>query len=402
MSKIPVLYPVIVGGHICLDIIPTIKGEEFEIVPGKLMDIGKAVLATGGAVANTGLALHRLGIPVQLMGKVGEDFIGETIISIFKKIETSLANNMIIAQGEYTSYSIVISPQNMDRMFLHFTGANDTFHSNDIKFETLLQAGLFHFGYPPLMRQMYENNGTEIINLMSKAKEAGNTTSLDLATPDPDTFSGQLDWFEILTNLLPCVDLFFPSLEEILFMVQREKYEEMQLKYGSEHLINHVDAPLLYELSNILLTMGAPIVVIKLGEYGLYMRTTANRARLQQCGRYAYENIEYWYNRELYIPCFKVNVVGTTGAGDCTIAGFIAGFIQKFNPEHVMINAVATGACNVEQSDATSGIIHSNELNSRIAAGWEQSHKKLQLTGYIPSFHNEVIVYLGTRDQYYS
>ncbi|MCR8660601.1 carbohydrate kinase family protein [Paenibacillus endoradicis] len=402
MSRIPVPYPVIVGGHICLDIIPTIKGDDFEIVPGRLMDIGKAVLATGGAVANTGLALHRLGIPVQLMGKVGDDFIGETIISIFQKVDNSLADDMIITQGEYTSYSIVISPQNMDRMFLHFTGANDTFHSNDIKFETLLQAGLFHFGYPPLMRQMYENNGAEIISLMFKAKEAGNTTSLDLAKPDPDSYSGQLDWIEILTKLLPCVDLFFPSLEEILFMVHREKYEEMLQKFGSEHIIDHVDAPLLYELANILLTMGSPIVVIKLGEYGLYMRTTANKTRLLQSGRYAHENIECWYNRELYIPCFKVDVVGTTGAGDCTIAGFIAGFVQKLNPEQVLINAVATGACNVEQADATSGIIHSDELNSRIAAGWEQSHMQLHLTGFIPHFQNEVIVYRGARDHFYS
>ena len=52
-------FDVVVAGHICLDIIPTIPHERIEFEPGRLLQVGPAVLSTGGAVSNTGLALHR-------------------------------------------------------------------------------------------------------------------------------------------------------------------------------------------------------------------------------------------------------------------------------------------------------------------------------------------------------
>ncbi|UKS28290.1 hypothetical protein LOZ80_04965 [Paenibacillus sp. HWE-109] len=61
---------VIIAGHICLDIIPTIydkqSGMDAYLVPGKLVDSGPAVISTGGAVSNTGTALHRLSRKYQL------------------------------------------------------------------------------------------------------------------------------------------------------------------------------------------------------------------------------------------------------------------------------------------------------------------------------------------------
>jgi sugar/nucleoside kinase (ribokinase family) len=64
---------VVVAGHVCIDIIPEI-GRDFELLPGRLVEIGTAVTATGGAVSNTGVALHLLGIPATLMGKVSSRF----------------------------------------------------------------------------------------------------------------------------------------------------------------------------------------------------------------------------------------------------------------------------------------------------------------------------------------
>jgi sugar/nucleoside kinase (ribokinase family) len=55
------------------------------LVPGKLVDVGPAVLATGGAVSNTGLALHRLGSHVQFMGKVGNDQSGAVIMDVLSQ-----------------------------------------------------------------------------------------------------------------------------------------------------------------------------------------------------------------------------------------------------------------------------------------------------------------------------
>ena len=67
---------VIVAGHVCVDIIPSF-GEavvplETLLRPGHLTIVGPALVSPRAAPSPTpGLALHRLGIPVRLMGKIG-------------------------------------------------------------------------------------------------------------------------------------------------------------------------------------------------------------------------------------------------------------------------------------------------------------------------------------------
>lgn len=407
-------HPVVVGGHICLDVIPTLyerqSGVEAILVPGKLVDIGPAVLSTGGAVSNTGLALNRLGIPTQLMGKVGDDWFGSAIIDIVRRQDAALAEGMIVAPGEASSYTIVISPPGIDRIFLHCTGANDTFGADDLKEELLREAGLFHFGYPPLMRRMYTDEGRELERMMSQAKKAGATTSLDLAKPDPDSAAGQADWRAILSRTLPQVDVFLPSFEEVLFMLKRELSDRLQAEHGSADLLPYADGELLRELADELLGMGAAVVVLKLGEFGLYMRTTADQERIRSMGRYQPADAAAWTDREMYTPCFKVEVAGTTGAGDCTIAGFLSGMMQQLSPEAALVSAVGVGACNVEQQDATSGVLPWDAVQTRIEAGWNQhppkqgleQFRELAAAGTDSKQAGGVHVWLGQGDAQYA
>ena len=95
---------VIVAGHICLDIFPTFAADETGekvLVPGKLVDVGPALLALGGAVANTGLALHRLGVATRLMGKVGDDLFGRAILDLVRSSGEALAQGMQVAPGAH-------------------------------------------------------------------------------------------------------------------------------------------------------------------------------------------------------------------------------------------------------------------------------------------------------------
>lgn len=376
---------VIVAGHICLDIIPTLSekksGMDALLVPGKLVDIGPAVIATGGAVSNTGLALHRLGCQVQLMGKVGDDQFGNAILQVLEQQGGAIIEGMIVAKGEHSSYTIVINPPNVDRIFLHCTGANDTFSSEDLDQGQLAEARLFHFGYPPLMRRMYENQGEELQKLLSKVKASGLTVSLDLAKPDPESAAGIADWRAVLEKSLPYVDVFLPSFEEIFYMLHRERYEEMLLRAPSGDILAIIDGQLLTEISTELLAMGAAIVGLKLGEHGLYVRTTADPNRLVSSGQCApeHEKLDNWTNRELLAPTFEVEVIGTTGAGDCTIAGFLCGMLKGLTFEETMQTAVGVGASNVEQADATSGIPALAQVRERISKGWAKRKQRLDL-----------------------
>ena len=127
---------VVVAGSVCLDVIPTIdkqrKALDLLFQPGKMLAVGTAVTAPGGAVPNTGLALHRLGIPVKLVGKVGNDLFGQELLKQFRQYREELAAGMIISEEEATSYTIVISPPGVDRFFLHCTGANNSFCAGDV------------------------------------------------------------------------------------------------------------------------------------------------------------------------------------------------------------------------------------------------------------------------------
>jgi sugar/nucleoside kinase (ribokinase family) len=368
---------VVVAGHICLDIIPALDGVkgglESILIPGKLINIGPAVVATGGAVSNTGLALHRLGIGTRLMGKIGDDQFGSSVLEILRARDADLANGMIVTPGENTSYTIVISPPGIDRTFLHCSGANDTFSADDIDYDSLAGAKLFHFGYPPIMRRMFIDGGAELEKLLLGVKQKGLTVSLDMAKPDPTSEAGQADWPALLERVLPCVDVFCPSIDEILFMLDRERFEHLSQAPNAD-IMPFVDGDLLGEISQRLIDMGVAIVVLKLGSAGLYARTTSDRARLAEAGAAKPGDIDAWAGRELIVPCFKVEMAGTTGSGDCTIAGFLAGLLHGQGLEESMTTAVGVGACNVERPDAISGVRPWDEVQHRINSGW-QRHK---------------------------
>jgi len=71
----------------------------------------------------------------------------------------------------------------------------------------------------------------------------------------------------------------------------------------------------------------------------------------------------------MWAPCFQVDVVGATGSGDATIAGFLSALLRGMSIEDAMTAAVAVGACNVQAADALSGIRPWEETLQRVAGG---------------------------------
>ncbi len=375
---------VVVAGHICLDIIPLIgeslAGSFFNhFKPGHLLEIGPAAVATGGPVSNTGLALHKLGIPTRLMGKVGDDHFGRVVREIVANCSPSLEQGMIVSTETTTSYSIIISQPGVDRIFLHCPGANHTFCAEDVNYNLVGQSDLFHFGYPPLMRLMYVNDGIELLKIFKQVKARQVITSLDMAFPDPASPAGQANWPEIYRQVLPYVDIFLPSVEELLIMLHRPIYDRLLEQSTNQDLLSQVTPDLLSDLSQELLDLGAKIVVLKLGKRGLYLRT-ARVENLSTLGhginRAAWAGCEYWS------PCFQVEVVGTTGSGDATIAGFLSGLLRGMGPEETLSMAVAVGACNVEAADALSGIRSWEETLARVQNAWPRHRLVVDTPGW--------------------
>ncbi|MFP4016063.1 MAG: carbohydrate kinase family protein [Halanaerobiales bacterium] len=366
---------IVVAGHICLDIIPDWKkGNIDSIKPGHIVEMSGIDFSTGGAVANTGLTLHKLGIEPGLLGKIGNDQFGKIIIDYLKsQTSDDISSQMIISEDETTSYTIVLTPPDTDRVFLHYPGTNNTFSSRDIDYNKLNSAKLFHFGYPPLMRKIYQEDGRELKKIFKKIQEKGLLTSLDMAVPDPNTEAGALDWKSFLKNILPYVDIFMPSIDEVLYMLDSPEANEIELD------LNFLDS-----ISNELVKWGSKIVVIKLGSQGLYMKS-GNLTELNERDRSRLDTLIptlKWNEQELLSPCYDVEVVGTTGSGDATIAGFLAGILHGKSPEETLNLATAVGACSVEAVNATAGIIPLEELYTRLKIGWDRLPIELDLQGW--------------------
>ena len=377
---------VVVAGHICLDIHPDMSGagrEPFDSIflPGRLIAAGPVSFSTGGAVPNTGLALNRLGIASRLVGKVGDDLFGGAILQIVASHGAHLTDWVVKDASASTSYTIIINYPGADRIFLHNPGANDTFQLADLP-DTLLEgARLFHFGYPPIMRSTFIDGGKLLVEIFCRAKQAGITTSLDMAFPDPASEAGQADWHSILSSVLPQVDIFIPSVEEILFLLRRDTYQELSRAAEGSGVLGQITPQLLADIGRELIGMGASIVGLKLGYRGMYLRT-GDLEHIRSMGLAWPVNPDAWAEVELWAPCFKVEAAGTTGSGDATIAGFLAALLRGLTVEEALTLAVAVGACNVEATDSISGIRTWDDTLPRIASGWERRPLELSAPGW--------------------
>jgi sugar/nucleoside kinase (ribokinase family) len=350
---------IVAAGHICLDIIPALA-ETPDLHPGGLVGVGPAVISTGGPVGNVGLALHRLGVPVSLMAKIGDDELGGALLSVLRGRDPRLADGMIVVPGETTSYSVVISPPGVDRSFLHCPGANSTFGAADIPLDRLAGARILHFGYPPIMRRLYSDGGIELHALLESVRGRGLVTSLDVCEPDPHSDAGRVDWAALLARALPAVDIFAPSVDELCTMLRCDARGPL-------------DLGLLRALAGRVLAMGPAVVALKLGDQGLYVRTAGAGGALEcLCGRLALDSVA-WRDREVLAPCFRAaRIAGTTGSGDCTIAGLLAALLRGDDPVAAATAATAVGACSVEAPDATSGVPRWFNVAERLAAGWRR------------------------------
>ena len=367
---------VMVAGHACLDITPVfphkkVSRPEELLSPGKLIQMNGVQVHPGGMVSNTGLALKKMGADVCLAAKTGKDVFGQMIREIYRQyqVEEDLSQDEEYA----TSYSVVLAIPGIDRIFLHDPGANDVFGFEDIPQEQLKETVLFHFGYPPIMKRMYHQEGEELECMMKEIKKMGIVTCMDMAAVDENSPAGSADWKKILAKVLPYVDIFVPSIEEVCFMLDRERYEQWKKRADgrdiTEILIPEKD---IKPLAEKCIALGAKIVLLKCGAPGMYYKT-ADEKELALLGNTVRENWHGWGGREgfenSYLPS---KVLSGTGAGDTAIAAFLAALVQDYSFEMCIHLAAAQGASCVEAYDAIGGLKSLQELEERICRGWEK------------------------------
>lgn len=102
------------------------------------------------------------------------------------------------------------------------------------------------------------------------------------------------------------------------------------------------------------------MAVIKAGSMGRCLVTTDDLDRLAGWGFDA-----RWRSRERLAPCFEEQVINTSGAGDCAIAGLTSSMAAGDCSEEALRFAVTAGAPCVEAADARSGVPSKSRRNPK-------------------------------------
>ena len=338
--------PVIVAGHVCLDLTPALDSPP-SIEPGRLIGVGPLAVSAGGCVSNTGLALAALGVPTQLVADVGSDELGRVLVGL---LAASAADTAGIARldGRVTSYSVVVDFAGRDRTFWHHIGANAAFDGSGVV-ERIEKAArgvdgpasdgardsaggapepILHLGYSTHLPALYAEGGAALIRLVEAARGAGAMVSLDMAEIAPASEARAVDWERLLARTLPAVDVMKASVDDLVAMMPR--------RAG----LGPID------WADLLVNLGAAAALVTAGEDGLYLRT-GSQARIANAARTMRTAPQEWSNRELRVPSLADHVLATTGAGDVAAAGFLAGLAGDLGPSEAALLSAAAAATRI-------------------------------------------------------
>lgn len=332
--------------------------------PGRLIETQGLHISLGGVVANTGLAMQKFGQKVALNGWVGNDALGDIAIAQLEQFGVSGIGRKDSAG---TAYGIVIAPPGMDRIFLEDPGCNHTLCADDIDYELVSKSRLFHFGYPPLMKRFWSNGGAELKKMLKKVRASVAVVSLDMTLPDASAPSGKADWQVILTEVLPFVDIFVPSVEELLFMLEPELYSKITSMAATGNFIDAIPPETYPLLAEKVLALGVKILLVKAGHRGAYIQTRdiakLKRSALQLSDREGCSQGTWLQTLALEADRFH----NASGAGDCAVAAFLSALL---NGEKIMTAgryAMIAGRDNLYGQDALSGLREWSEMTKVLA-----------------------------------
>lgn len=289
-------------GVVCADIMV----RPVDTIPpkGTLALIPQLEMHLGGLAAVTASVFCQLGGKATLIGRVGKDGFGEYLLS-------TLSHNGVDVSGVRqesqirSSATVVLIDTAGERTFLHHVGTNAETCEDDVDFTLVKNARILHWGGAAIMPKL---DGPPMGRIFKHAKDLGVMTSMDTC------YDGKGIWLPLIEPSLPHLDIVFSSYEEACHYTGCSTPETIAQFY---------------------LDYGVKIVVVKLGEKGLFVKTR---------------------QETIQVPAHTVKVVDTTGAGDASCGGFLYGLIHEWPLEKCARLANAVGGLTVQHMGGAEAI----------------------------------------------
>ncbi len=288
--------PVVVVGSINIDLVvnteripvkgETVAGKDFRIHPG-------------GKGANQAVAVGRLGDPVRMIGRLGDDDFGSQLKASLRRAGVDVAG---VATTEGSSgIAMIVVAQNGENSIVITPGANAqlTPHDLEANLEIIRSAGL-------VLTQLEIPDET-VEHLAKICAREGVPLILD---PSPAK--------ELPSELLKNIEWFTPNETEAAFFIG-----------NATNPIDMCDPDC---MAHMLISKGVRGVVLKRGSRGAYLASKGGLAEL--------------------VSPFSVTAIDTTGAGDAFNGAFATGLMLGMGPAQSARFAGAAAAISVTREGA--------------------------------------------------
>ena len=271
---------------------------------GEVVLADHILLTIGGCAANVAVDLANMGVPAAVVGRVGGDVVGRVVTDMLRDHGLDVST-VRPTPGVDTSQTLIVNVLGQDRRFIHAFGANGEFRAADIPRDRVEQCKVLYLGGYFLMANVRQD---ELIPVFAAARKAGARTVLDVVTPGPADYLGQLD------RLLPYVDVFLPNNHEAeLISGERDPVRQAETFHR----------------------MGVGTAIVTLGGDGAVV--VGERVRLRA-------------------GAYPVDFVDGSGGGDAFDAGYVYGLLHGLTTEDCLRVASALGASCVRAIGTTTGV----------------------------------------------
>lgn len=258
--------------------------------------------APGGKGANQAVALARLGVATQMVGRVGEDDFGSELLSSLKAagVQTEC---ILVDETASSGVALINVDDSGENQIVIVAGANGCIDNTDLECLNSLLPNAF------ALLMQFEIPMQNILLAAQVAKQNGTKVILD---PAPATA-------DVPSTLYSLVDIITPNQTEA----------EQLVGFPVSEIESATAA------ANILLQRGVGCAIVKLGVTGAICATS---------------------EETFFVPAFPVTTVDTVAAGDAFNGGLAAALVEGLALQQAVVWGAAAGALAASKSGAQSSM----------------------------------------------
>jgi sugar/nucleoside kinase (ribokinase family) len=273
--------------------------------PGELLAIDAIRTRAGGCAANVAIDLRKQSLAVDLVGCIGRDAAGETLVKELKAADVDC--DRLVYTTEYpTSETVILLVEKEDRRYLHTFGANRAFTVSQIDRDWLAELDVFYLGGLFAMPGIVTD---ELLRLLTFCREEQVVTVVDVVLPSNFKRAAEME------KLLPYIDWFLPNDAEAAVLTGQTDPLEAICVFRS---------------------WGAGGLVVTMGQRGAI---GFRRDECWRCSAYPWETVD------------------PSGAGDAFAGGLITGITNGWDFSRTLVYASALGASATRAIGTTDGVL---------------------------------------------